>query len=74
MSMIVLMEQSEREELLDKVEEIVHKELVPVLDILMEYLDVRFDEVEERFLLAFGGINELLDRLAEALNSRDPAE
>jgi hypothetical protein len=68
------MEQSEREELLDKVEEIVHKELVPVLDILMEYLDVRFDEVEERFLLAFGGINELLDRLAEALNSRDPAE
>ncbi len=72
--MIVPMEQSEKEELLDKVEEIVHKELVPVLDILMEYLDVRFDEVEERFLLAFGGINELLDRLAEALNSHDPAE
>ena len=68
------MEQSEKEALLDQVEEIVHKELVPVLDIIMEYLDVRFDEVEERFLLVFGGINELLERLTEALDSRDPAD
>lgn len=68
------MEQSEKEALLDQVEEIVHKELVPVLDIIMEYLDVRFDEVEERFLLVFGGINELLERLREALDSRDPAD
>jgi len=68
------MEQSEKEALLDQVEEIVHKELVPVLGIIMEYLDVRFDEAEERFLLVFGGINELLERLTEALDSRDPAD
>ncbi len=55
------MEQSEKEALLRQVEIIVHKEVAPVLDILMEYLDTRFDEVDERFLFVFGGITQLID-------------
>jgi len=67
------MEQSEKEELLRQLEIIVHREVAPVLDILMEYLDIRFDEMDERFLFVFGGINQLIERLSEALASRDPA-
>jgi hypothetical protein len=72
--MIVLMEQSKKEELLREVEIIVHREVAPVLDILMEYLDVRFDEMDERFLFVFGGINQLIEKLSEALDSSDPAD
>jgi hypothetical protein len=72
--MIVPMEQSEKEELLRRVEVIVHREVAPVLDILMEYLDIRFDEMDERFLFVFGGINQLIERLSEALESNDLAE
>ena len=68
------MEQSEREELIRQFELIVHREVAPVLDILMDYLDIRFDEVDERFLFVFGGINQLIERLGEALDSRNPAE
>lgn len=72
--MIVCMEQSEKEELLRKVEIIVHCEVAPVLDILMEYMDVRFDEMDERFFFVFGGINQLVDRLSEALETDDSAD
>lgn len=57
-----------------QVEIIVHREVAPVLDILMEYLDVRFDEVDERFFFVFGGINQLIERLSKALASDDPAD
>lgn len=70
--MIARMEQSEKEELLVDIGAIVQKEVAPVLDILMEYLDVRFDEVDERFIIAFAGIGEILERIAEALKSRMP--
>lgn len=68
------MEQSEKEELLRQVEIIVHREIAPVLDILMEYLDVRFDEMDERFFFVFGGINQLIERLSNALESDDSAD
>ncbi len=57
------MEQSEKEELLRQVEIIVHREIAPVLDILMEYLDVRFDEMDERFFFVFRR-NQSADREA----------
>lgn len=68
------MEQSEKEALLRQVEIIVHKEVAPVLDILMEYLDTRFDEVDERFLFVFGGITQLIARLSDALDPHDSAD
>ena len=58
------MEQSKKEELLREVEIIVHREVAPVLDILMEYLDTRFDEMDERFFFVFGGINQLIERFS----------
>ena len=73
-AMIVPMKRSEQEELLRRVEAIVHQEVAPVLDILMEYLDVRFDEMDERFLFVFGGINQLIERLSEGLETEHPAE
>lgn len=65
------MEPSEKEELLRQVEIIVHREVAPVLDILMEYLDVRFDEMDERFLFLFGGIDQLIKKLSAAMESDD---
>ena len=68
------MEQSEKEELLRRVEIIVHREVAPVFDILMEYLDTRFDEMDERFFFVFGGINQLIERLSNVLESDNPAD
>ena len=65
MCTIVPMEQSEKKQILEEVRTVIHREVGPVLDILMEYLDVRFDEVDERFLFLFGGISELLKKIEE---------
>ena len=63
------MEQSEKELLLEEIRVVVREEVSPVLDILMTYLDVRFDEIDERFLFLFGGISELLETLSKRFKS-----
>ncbi len=57
------MKQSEKEVLLKEIQSIIHQEVAPVLDILMNYMDVRFDTVDERFFLVFGGVNKLIEDL-----------
>ena len=57
------MKQSEKEALLKEIQSIIHQEVSPVLDILMDYMDVRFDAIDERFFLVFGGVNRLIEDL-----------
>jgi len=61
------MEQSEKEELLKEIRIVVREEVSPVLDILMTYLDIQFDIVEEKFDHLFKGVGELLESLTEVL-------
>ena len=61
------MEQSEKEKLLEEIRVIVREETSPVLDILMTYLDVQFDILDEKFHHLLGGIAEVLERLVEIL-------
>lgn len=58
------MEQSEKDELIQQFRGIVHEEMGPVLDTLMEYVDGRFDEVDERILLFLEGIEELCEAIS----------
>jgi hypothetical protein len=44
------MEQSEKDELIKQFRSIIHEEMGPVLDTLMEYVDGRFDGADERML------------------------
>jgi hypothetical protein len=57
------MEQSEKEKLLEEIRIIVREEVSPVFDILMAYLDVQFEILDERFQHLFGGIAEVLERI-----------
>ena len=61
------MEQSEKEKLLEEIRVIVREETSPILDILMTYLDVQFDILDEKFHHLFGGIAEVFERLVEIL-------
>jgi hypothetical protein len=59
------MEQSEKEKLLKELSIIVQKETSPILDILIAYLDVQFDIVDERIQHLSRGIVEVLEILEE---------
>jgi hypothetical protein len=61
------MEQSEKEKLLEEIRVIVREETSPVLDILMTYLDVQFEILDEKYQGLFDGIAEVLERLREML-------
>lgn len=61
------MEQSEKEKLLEEIRIIVREETSPVLDILMTYLDVQFDILDETFHHLFAGIAEVWGMIAELL-------
>jgi hypothetical protein len=58
------MEQSEKDELIKQFRGIIHEEIGPVLDTLMEYVDGRFDDVEERMLSFLEGIEELCEAIS----------
>lgn len=60
------MEQSEKDELIKQFRGIVHEETGPVLDTLMEYVDGRFDDMDDRMISLLGEI----ERLCEAIHSR----
>jgi hypothetical protein len=59
------MERSEKEQLLEEIRVIVREETSPVLDILMAYLDVQFEILDEKYQGLFDGIAEVLERLTE---------
>jgi hypothetical protein len=61
------MERSEKEELLEEIKALIHREVGPVMETVMNYVDDRFDETDERFFSLFAGIDELLDKLSKAL-------
>lgn len=60
------MEQSEKDELIKQFRGIVHEEMGPVLDSLMEYVDDRFDGMDDRII----SLLEEIERLCEAIRSR----
>jgi len=60
------MEPSEKDELLKQIRGIIHEEVGPVIGAFMEYVDDRFDDMDERFLPFL----EELDALCKALSSR----
>jgi hypothetical protein len=64
--MIVFMEQSEKDELIKQFRGIVHEEMGPVLDSLMEYVDGRFDGMDDRII----SLLEEIARLCGAIRSR----
>jgi hypothetical protein len=57
------MEQSEKEKFLEEIRAIVQEETSPVLDILMAYLDVQFEIIDEKLQHLSGGIVEVLETL-----------
>ena len=59
------MEPSEKDELLKQIRGIIHEEVGPVIEAFMEYVDDRFDDMDERFLPFL----EELDALCKALSS-----
>jgi hypothetical protein len=60
------MEQSEKEKLFEEIRSIISEEVAPVVDILMAYLDVQFEIVDERFRHLFGTVAEVAERVTEA--------
>lgn len=63
------MEPSEKEELLQQVRSMIHEEVGPVIATFMEYVDERFDDMDERFLAFL----EELEHLCDAIASRNNA-
>ena len=63
------MEQSEKDELIKQFRGIVHEETGPVLDSLMEYVDGRFDGLDDRII----SLLEEIERLCESIRLRGRA-
>jgi len=60
------MEQSEKGELIKQFRGIIHEETSPILDALMEYVDGRFDEMDDRMI----SLLEEIERLCDAIHAR----
>jgi hypothetical protein len=63
------MEPSEKEELLQQMRGVIHEEVGPVIAAFMEYVDERFDDMDERHLAFL----EELERLCQSIFSQKDA-
>ena len=61
------MEQSEKEKLVEEIRAIVRDETAPILDILMDYLDVQFEILDERIHHLGSGVAEVLEALGDVI-------